>query len=212
MKHLESFASNLPVAVAVYNLQTGEYRFVTKEIESIIGHSVDSIIEGGVPFVQSLIHPDDVERINQENQEETRLIQMRPEMIKSHWVDFKYRLKHIEGHWVEVHTRGRVFTLDENKQVKEILNFTFDEAKSDRINFKELGKIALFSFDHFRETLNHDLKGHIHILEFLINELVEDSIQILELPAEEVKERLLSHSVALSEVSTKLNNLISNLG
>ncbi|MCR9204744.1 MAG: PAS domain-containing protein [Halobacteriovoraceae bacterium] len=211
MKHLESFAKSLPVAVAVYNIQTGQYRFVTKEIEALIGHTVESILEGGVEFVQSLIHEDDLQRINEENQAAIQYIQKNPDSVKSHWADFSYRVRNLEGNWVHVHTRGRVYSLDEKKNIKEILNFTFAANSNENLDFKELGKIALYSFDHFRDTLNHDLKGHIHVLEFLVNQLVEDSIGFENIPAKEMKEKLLNHSMTLAEVSTMLNNLVRNI-
>lgn len=211
MKHLESFANHLPVAVAVYNIQTGEYRFITKEIETLIGHSVESILEGGVPYVYSLIHEEDVQKITIENEKAIEFIKKNPEMVKSHWADFTYRVRHTNGDWVRVHTRGRVYSLDEENEIKEILNFTFDPENRENIDYKELGKVALFSFDHFRDTLSHDLKGHIHVLEFLVNELVEDSINFEKHSPEEMKEKLLSHSKSLADISTMLNNLITSI-
>lgn len=211
MKHFESFASALPVAVAVYNLQTGVYHLVTDEIETLIGYTPQEIKKGGLNFVMSLVHPEDLERINLENQKEAEFIHQNPERVKSHWADFNYRLRHRNGDWVEVHTRGRAFSLDDEGMVKEILNFTFDANKAKDFDFKEFGKIALYSFDHFTELLGHDLKGHIHVLEFVVNELVQDSMDLDLISKDEMKDRLITNSLALSEVSTKLSNLLANL-
>lgn len=211
MRHLKSFASSFPIAVAVYDLQTGEYHFVTDDIEDVIGYRPKEIKEGGLEFVMSLIHPEDVERINAENEKEAEYIHKNPDRVKSYWADFQYRMKHKDGHWVKVHTRGRAFSLDDEGKVKRILNFTFDADKNTTIDFKELGKIALFSFDHFTEMLSHDLKGHVHVLEFIVNELVQDSMDIENLSHADLKDRMVTNSIAISEVSTKLSNLLKNL-
>lgn len=211
MKHLQSFASSFPVAVAVYDIQTGEYQLMTDDIEDVIGFSSKEILKGGLNFVMSLVHPEDIERINEENQKEAEFIHRNPDRVKSHWADFQYRLKHKEGHWVNIHTRGRAFALDEEGKVKKILNFSFDADKNTTLDFKELGKIALFSFDHFTDMLTHDLKSHVHVLEFIVNELVQDSIDVEKLSKAELKEKLVMNSIAISEVSTKLSNLFQNL-
>ncbi|MCP4911807.1 MAG: PAS domain-containing protein [Oligoflexia bacterium] len=150
-------------------------------------------------------------RINEENEKEAEFIHQHPDMVKSHWADFQYRIKHKEGHWVNLHTRGRAFSLDEEGKVKRILNFSFDADKNTSLDFKELGKVALHSFEHFTDVLTHDLKGHVHVLEFIVNELVQDSIDIENLSKAELKEKLVTNSIAISEVSTKLSNLFKNL-
>ena len=211
MSEFGNFVNQLPLSVAIYNLQTGQYLFVSKEIEALIGYKPEEITEKGLAFVNSLIHPDDIEELQAQNIKEAEYIQKHPEIIKSYWADFKYRLKHIDGHWVKVHTRGRAYSLDKNNQVKEIINFTFDDSVANEVNFKELGKIALHSFDFFTEKLVHDLKGHIHVLEFVIEELVNSSKEIENLSGDEIRERLHSQSLMLTEVSSKLSNLMTNL-
>lgn len=177
----------------------------------LIGHSPEEIKDGGLNFVFSLVHPDDLARLQEENAKEAEYIQKNPELIKIYWADFKYRLKHKEGHWVSVHTRGRAYSLDDKNQVKDILNFTFDDSQTNNIDFKELGKIALHSFDFFAEKLIHDFKSHIHVLEFVIDELVSSSMKVEEMSIEELRESFHSKSLILSEVSSQLTNLITNL-
>jgi len=211
LSQFEKFAESLPLAVAVYNLQSGEYHFVSKEIESLIGYTPQEVKEGGLKFVFSLVHPDDLEKIQKENEKEANYIQKNPELIKCYWADFKYRLKHRDGYWVPVHTRGRAYSLDDNNQVQDILNFTFDDSKPNKIDFKELGKIALHSFDFFAEKLVHDFKSHIHVLEFVIDELVSSSMNVEEMSVDELRESFHNKSLILSEVSSQLSNLIANL-
>lgn len=211
MSQFEDFAESLPITVAVYNIQSGEYHFVSKEMESLIGYKPEEIKAGGLKLVQSLIHPEDLEQMLAENEKAADYIQRNPELIKKHWADFKYRLKHKKGHWVSVHTRGRAYSLDDLGQVEKILNFTFDSSKANEVDFKDLGKIALHSFDFFAEKLVGDLVSHIHVLEFVIDEMVASSMSVDILSPEELRESFHGQSLILSEVSSKLSNLMKDL-
>ena len=56
-----------PSLIAVYNIQTGEYLFMNRAIESLLGYKKEEVIEGGMQFFISIVHPDDLARIQEEN-------------------------------------------------------------------------------------------------------------------------------------------------
>lgn len=48
------------------NLQTRTYEFVSPAVYDMLGYKKQVFIDGGIPFVQSITHPDDLKRMNEE--------------------------------------------------------------------------------------------------------------------------------------------------
>jgi PAS domain S-box-containing protein len=83
-----------------WNIQTGDI-ILNERWADIVGYSLDELAPVSIETWQNFAHPED-------QQESERL-------LKEHFAgrsaayDFKCRMKHKKGHWVWVHSRGRVF-------------------------------------------------------------------------------------------------------
>ena len=53
-------ADYVPGFAALYDIASGECRFISKKIKNILGYEQIQFSEGGLPFAMSLIHPDDL--------------------------------------------------------------------------------------------------------------------------------------------------------
>src|SRR4051794_34423036 len=64
----EDILQSLPGMVVVYNINTGEYLYVNDGVKKILGYNPQDFIKKGFSFVSSLVHPDDLPHIIEENQ------------------------------------------------------------------------------------------------------------------------------------------------
>jgi PAS domain S-box-containing protein len=125
---IQQITDTAPSLIAVYEPATGKYLFVSEALEKILGYKKELLLEGGLGFIASLVHPDDFQSIMQKNEEAMRdaderfRLTGRDDMI----VSFEYRLKHKEGHWVWVNTFGIVFKRDHEGNIQQLLNISVD--------------------------------------------------------------------------------------
>ncbi len=74
-KNLHSFREiidSVPAMVAIYNIHTGKYAYVNRSIKRLLGYTPEDFIKKGMPFVTSLVHPDDMQKIALENKKALR--------------------------------------------------------------------------------------------------------------------------------------------
>ena len=135
-EQLLRIADAVPAAVTVYNIETAQYLYVNKAVTSVLGYSPDEFMAGGLGFVVSLIHPDDVEELLAKNREALDLayIQMaeEDELIAS----FEYRMLHKNGRYRCVRTDGTVFGRSADGEVELILNVTTDISEQKRTEIR----------------------------------------------------------------------------
>lgn len=121
----------LPGLVALYNIHSGRYIYVNNGIMRLLGYSAEELVENGIEFITSLIHPRDRERIAKENEAAIRhantvnALRSDGEPI----VSFEYRLRHAKGHWVWLHTEGSVYDRNNVGDVNTVLNISIDITK-----------------------------------------------------------------------------------
>lgn len=124
---LASIADYAPGLVTVYNIQTGEFLYVNNSITRILGYQPEDFINGGVNFVNSLIHPDDMQEILSQNQ----IVQLDASNLNEGLSDqpvmsFEFRIKDKSGNWQWLRTEGNAFTRDKNGQVETVLNISLN--------------------------------------------------------------------------------------
>ncbi len=128
---LASIADRVPAMITVFNPATGEFVYVNDAVESILGYPKKEILSKGFGYLTSLIHPDDMPMILQQNQTAIDTANKRPakKLEDEPVVTFIYRLRHAKGHWVWLRTDGSIFERDDNGKIKHILNFSLDITK-----------------------------------------------------------------------------------
>ena len=100
-KRLEGIIEGTNVGTWEWNVQTGETVFNDKWAR-IIGYDLEELAPVTIKTWEAHAHPDDFKKSG--------------ELLKQHFTgelpyyDCECRMKHKEGHWVEVHDRGKVIT------------------------------------------------------------------------------------------------------
>lgn len=100
-RRLSAIIEGTNIGTWEWNVQTGETIFNDKWAQ-IIGYTIEELQPISIQTWLDLAHPEDLELSE-------KLLEQHF-AGKSHYYDFKCRMKHKEGHWVWVHDRGRVFS------------------------------------------------------------------------------------------------------
>jgi PAS domain S-box-containing protein len=133
----------IPAMVAVYNITTGKYLYVNSSIKSLLGYSPSTFMKKGLIFANSLVHPEDVVRISQQNQDALARVNnpVYAQLAEKAIVQFEYRMRHKNGSWVWMKTDGMVFGRGEDGKVNRVLNISINI--TDRRNAEdELKKLS----------------------------------------------------------------------
>ena len=168
-----TIADRMPGLVAVYDVKTGQYLYTNKSVTNILGYQPEDFISGGVNFVSSLIHPDDVADII--NQNKKALVEANTQSedspIEQLTFSFEYRMKHKDGHWVWIHTDSSVFHRNADGEVEQILNVSsnIDGRKRE----EEQMDLLKQDFEEVVQTQNRQLQDREWLFRSLI-EVVED--------------------------------------
>lgn len=114
-----------PSIIASYNINTGKYVFISEGLEKLLGYTIDMVMEKGVEFFAGIIHPDDVQLINQKNS--AALEKANADPAKNDMVEeFTYRMRHRNGQYHWFHTYGTIFDRNSEGKVEHILNISLD--------------------------------------------------------------------------------------
>jgi PAS domain S-box-containing protein len=97
-----NIADLVPALIAIYDLETGEYRYVNQSIRKMLGYKPEDLLKGGIRFVVSLVHPDDIDEVMAKNDEAVQKIQhAKPgSLARDPIVSFEYRMRHKNGSYV----------------------------------------------------------------------------------------------------------------
>ncbi|HVX25651.1 MAG TPA: PAS domain-containing protein [Parafilimonas sp.] len=135
-KFIEKIADVSPCIITVYNVHSGNYLFINKAVETLLGYDVENFTKDGRNFIYSMIHPKDVHAVQQNNKQliaEANNTTAKPfEKVK----DFKYRVKHKDGAYRWIHTFSTVFNRDKNGKVQDVLNISIDVTESQLLTLR----------------------------------------------------------------------------
>jgi PAS domain S-box-containing protein len=115
-----------PSLITVYNIRTGDYLFINQALELLLGYDREAALKKGVPFFMEIMHPEDLDRILNENEaalnEANQAVTDNKENIK----EFRYRMRHKNQEYRWFCTYGSVFERDDKNQVVKVINISFD--------------------------------------------------------------------------------------
>lgn len=129
-KTLSNITEHFPGIVAMYNIKNGDYLYVNNSVKKILGYEPQEFINGGLEFVTSLLHPDDLPKILESNKKastKVNISQLANE--ENSIVTFEYRMKHKNGKWKWLFTEGTVFKRDNEGHAELVLNISIDITK-----------------------------------------------------------------------------------
>ncbi|HEX8331695.1 MAG TPA: PAS domain-containing protein [Segetibacter sp.] len=130
---IQKITDATPSIIAVYNINNGKYLFINQAFEKLLGYSPTDVMDEGIDLFATIVHPDDLPKIMEENKNALELANRNVDSSTNELVvDFKYRMRHKNGDYRWFHTYGTIFDRNEKKQVEHILNISIDI--TDRIN------------------------------------------------------------------------------
>lgn len=168
---IRKIADATPSIIASYNVNTGQYAFVSEGIRKLLGYDPDRALKEGIQFFMEIIHPDDVERLIQKNTEALEEANNHPEK-NDMVVEFIYRMRHQNGNYHWFHTYGTIFDRNDKGMVEQVLNISLDITEqreaSKKIeeqeqfikNIADASPTILYVFDVQKESfayVNHEI-------------------------------------------------------
>lgn len=166
-------ADRMPGLVSVYNIKTGKYLYTNKSVTTILGYEPEDFINGGVEFVNSLVHPDDFDALMTYNHKALNIAnnENRLEQKENHSALAEYRMRHKDGHWVWVQTESSVFERDQTGLVEEVLSVSANITPRKEQELK-IDKLKA-EFDNLVDEHNRELLEREKMFRTLI-EVIED--------------------------------------
>jgi len=122
---IRKIADATPSIITSYNINTGQYVFVSEGLKKLLGYEPQTVIEKGIAFFLDIIHPDDIISISEKNArvlEEANNDPENNELV----AEFTYRMKNSKGEYRWFHTYGTVFDRNSQSKVEHILNISLD--------------------------------------------------------------------------------------
>jgi PAS domain S-box-containing protein len=183
-----------------WNVQTGEC-FFNERWANIFGYQLNEIFPVKTSQWHSLNHPEDIVKL-------TGLIDACFNKLNS-FLDCQYRMKHKDGHWVWVHSKGKVVKWDgdlplvmvgtvmdicDSKNKEQILKDNFDV-------INEQNKKLL----NFAYIVSHNLRSHAGNFQILLDII---SLEDDEKEKEEMMRLLLKNAENLQHTVDNLNEVV----
>jgi len=125
---LQTLSNRIPALITVYDIRTGVYLYVNDAIKTLLDYTPDEFLKGGISFVSSLVHPDDLTRVFEENDAAVKAANKNTRSTKKDEfsVTFEYRLLHKNGTYRWMHTDGVVFSRNTLGKVAQVMNVSVD--------------------------------------------------------------------------------------
>ena len=154
-----------PAIIATYNIHTGKYLFISQGFELLLGYSPRQVLEEGAGFLMTILHPDDLTKLGEENsralEKANRLSgkQGDSELVS----EFTYRMRHQNGHYRWFQTYGTIFDRNSEGNVEHVLNISLDitdkvEAERQAQEKNRRLEQSNASLQEFAYIASHDLK------------------------------------------------------
>ncbi|MGZ8544090.1 MAG: PAS domain-containing sensor histidine kinase, partial [Flavisolibacter sp.] len=122
---LRKITDATPSIISSYNVNTGQYVFISEGIEKLLGYSPAQVLDKGVLFFNEITHPEDAQAAMQKNKEAMEEANADPDN-NDQVIEFTYRMKHKQGHYRWFHTYGTIFDRNNDKKVEHVLNISLD--------------------------------------------------------------------------------------
>lgn len=124
---IERIADVTPGLITVFNSKTGEYVYVSRATESMLGYPREPFLEHGMQYYSRFIHPEDLPRVVEENRRAIEHANAFPTSYNDRTVlSFEYRIRHASGEWRWLQTCGTIFERAADGSVERIINVSID--------------------------------------------------------------------------------------
>ncbi len=168
-----TIADKMPGLVTIYSIPLGKYTYVNNSVTTVLGYKPKDFLNGGIEFMGSLIHPEDLPEVELQNNKAlvAANTQSPKEQLQNLSTDAEYRMKHKKGHWIWVHTELSAFSRNEDGEVAEVLSISTNvtERKEQENQIERLKS----EFEILVDKQNKEIQDREKMFRSLI-EVVED--------------------------------------
>jgi PAS domain S-box-containing protein len=207
---IQKITDTTPALIASYNINTGNYQFVSEGITKLLGYSTEVALTQGAQFFMSLIHPDDLVQLAESNSKALET-QNQPHSNDNEIVEFRYRMRHKNGDYRWFQTYGTVFDRDAKGNIEQILNISLDI--TDQIDAERL--IADYtrqleqsnaSLKEFAYIASHDLKEPLRKISTIGDRLLLTQRERMDQEGQFFLERMVQSA---SRMQVMINDILS---
>jgi len=206
---IEKITDVTPSVIAAYNINTGEYTFVNNAIEKLLGYTPEQIIAGGVAFMISIMHPDDIQATMEKNMSALEAANSQIPEDGESITEFKYRLLNTNGEYRWFHTYGTVFERNEKGLVESVINISMD------VTGQEIAEQELFQRNQQLQHSNTSLEEYAYIASHDLKEPLRKistfSDRLLITQADTLNDEGRSHLKKILEASKRMQKMINDL-
>ncbi len=184
-EQLKNILDNSKDFLYKFNLKTRSYEFVSPGVYDMLGYEQQVYIKGGIPFVLSITHPDDIQRMNKE-------IKKYDELSSKNFLSetqFRLQTKSGEYKWV---SNVRSLIYDEQGNATAIVGAVRDIStqKEQERTIKE----SLKEKEILLKEIHHRVKNNLAIISSLL-ELQKDGV------SEDVQNLLTSSQARIKSIA-----------
>ena len=122
---IKKIADATPSIIASYNVNTGNYVFISEGLRKLLGYSPEQPMAEGVAFFINIVHPDDLAALTEKNAQALEKANKEPDNSEF-VIEFIYRMRHKNGQYRWFHTYGTIFDRNASGKVEHVLNISLD--------------------------------------------------------------------------------------
>lgn len=159
---IRQITNTAPSLICVYEPHSGNYLFISEAAQKLLGYSQETLMKGGLNFMLSLVHPDDLESLLEKNDDAmAKALTADKELVE----EFEYRVRHQNGHYIWLHTSGIIFKRDEKGQIDQLLNVSID------ITERKEAEEKLSESQHLLEQIMQNTPNMLYVFDIQSNRM-----------------------------------------
>ncbi|MGJ5629855.1 PAS domain S-box protein [Nostoc sp. CALU 1950] len=148
----QKIVETTPDIIYIYDLIEQRNVYINHQMLEILGYSSGAVQSMKEKVLPSLIHPDDINRINAH-------LQTFQTLQDEEVIEIEYRMKHADGQWRWLHSRECVFTRDRNGLSVQILGTAID------ISARKKAELALWETQQHLQTILDNSPAVIYLID-----------------------------------------------
>lgn len=173
---IQRIADAIPAIITSCNVHSGKYIFINKGLQKLLGHDPQRVLDEGISFFTTIIHPDDLDPLLKKNSEALKEANKRPGNSAETIVEFQYRMRHANGEYKWFHTFGTVFQRNQQGEIQHVLNISLDiteRVKAEDILVQRTHELqqSNSSLEEFAYVASHDLKEPLRKIAVFTNRM-----------------------------------------